>query len=65
MGLLGYMLQKITICSKNISETLSFTSYATILLLQTDYPREPGAQGKVDILISCHVSELNVINAVL
>lgn len=27
MGLLGYMLQKISICGKNISETLSFTSY--------------------------------------
>ena len=28
------------------------------------YPREQGALGKVDTLISCHVSGVNVINAV-
>lgn len=70
---MGHILQKTSICGMNISDTLSFTSYATILFLQhfdimiddKYYPRERGALGKVDTLISYHVSGVNVINAVL
>ena len=31
---MGHILQKTSICGMNISDTLSFTSYATILFLQ-------------------------------
>ena len=33
MGPLSCMSQKMSICGKNITQTLSFTLYATILLL--------------------------------